>query len=57
MSQKVIRKGNLEYRERKNSTGTFWGPVLVECPVCGYEFTKNDRATHISEHSPEDFNL
>ena len=59
MSRKVIRKGNLVYRERKNgATGTEMQPVLLRCPVCGYEFKHGlNRATHIGNHTPEEFGL
>ena len=60
MSQKVIRKGNLEYRERKtNGTGTEMQPVLVACPICGMEFHDNvNKPFHfLNEHTPSDFGL
>jgi len=61
MSQKVITKGNLEYRERGNvnGTGTQMEPVLVRCPVCGVEFTHgNNRVHHLrNAHSLEDWGL
>jgi len=57
--KQIIRKGNLEYRERVcNSPGTFFNVVLLRCPVCGYEFNGQDRPSHLlHEHTPEDFGL
>jgi hypothetical protein len=60
MTQNVIRKGNLEYRERKPSaSGTEMQPVLVQCPICGKEFRDNvNKPFHfLNEHTPSDFGL
>ena len=58
--KQIIRKGNLEYRERlSNAPGTHFNVILLRCPVCGYDFGKGqDRRSHfLHEHSPEDFGL
>ena len=59
MTQKVIRKGNLEYRENPTgATGTQFNVVLLRCPICGIEFKSGlHRSQHISTHNPEEFGL
>ena len=59
MSQKIITKGNLEYRERKKSTGTYFQAVLVRCPLCGEEFDHgNERIYHLrTAHTLEEWGL
>ena len=59
MSEKIIRKGNLEYRERKKSNGTTMEATLVCCPLCGEDFDHgNERVHHLrNAHSLEDWGL
>lgn len=58
MSQDIITKGNLEYRERQAGKGTEFKPVLVRCPVCEQPFKKGmHRSSHIATHQPEEFGL
>lgn len=59
MTQDVIKKGNLEYRKRQKSSGTYYQAVLVQCPVCGEKFNHgNDRIYHLrTQHTAADFGL